>query len=68
MRINNASEQALRWSVVFRKVTHGFRSDWGAELFTLVRFIVNTAQRQGIAVFDAISHGLTSQQHDWLLG
>lgn len=30
---NNSSEQALRWSVVFRKVTHGFRSDWGAELF-----------------------------------
>ena len=26
---NNSSEQALRWSVVFRKVTHGFRSDWG---------------------------------------
>ena len=26
---NNSSEQALRWSVVFRKVTNGFRSDWG---------------------------------------
>jgi transposase len=30
---NNSSEQALRWSVVFRKVTNGFRSDWGATLF-----------------------------------
>jgi len=65
---NNASEQALRWSVVFRKVTHGFRSDWGAELFALVRSIVNTAKRQGISAFDAISRALTSQQHDWLLG
>jgi transposase len=65
---NNASEQALRWSVVFRKVTHGFRSDWGAELFALVRSIVNTAQRQGISALDAISRALTSQQHDWLLG
>ena len=65
---NNASEQALRWSVVFRKVTHGFRSDWGAELFAWVRSIVNTAQRQGISAFDAISRALTSQQHDWLLG
>lgn len=65
---NNASEQALRWSVVFRKVTHGFRSDWGTELFALVRSIVNTAQRQGISAFDAISRALTLQQHDWLLG
>ena len=29
---NNSSEQALRWSVVFRKVTYRFRSNWGAEL------------------------------------
>jgi transposase len=28
---NNSSEQALRWSVVFRKVTNGFRSDWGEQ-------------------------------------
>ena len=46
---NNSSEQALRWSVVFRKVTHGFRSNWGAELFAQVRSIVNTARRQGIS-------------------
>lgn len=65
---NNASEQALRWSVVFRKVTNGFRSDWGAELFAQVRSLVNTAKRQGIAAFDAISRALTSHQTDWLLG
>jgi transposase len=65
---NNSSEQALRWSVVFRKVTHGFRSDWGAQLFAQVRSVVNTAHRQGIAAFDAISRALTSQQFDWLLG
>jgi transposase len=65
---NNSSEQALRWSVVFRKVTHGFRSDWGAQLFAQVRSIVNTARRQGISAFDAISRALTSQQFDWLLG
>ena len=64
---NNASEQALRWSVVFRKVTNGFRSDWGAELFAQVRSLVNTAKRQGISTFDAISRALTSQQTDWLL-
>ena len=65
---NNSSEQALRWSVVFRKVTHGFRSNWGAELFAQVRSIVNTERRQGISAFDAIFRALTSQQHDWLLG
>lgn len=65
---NNASEQALRWSVIFRKVTNGFRSDWGAELFAQVRSLVNTAKRQGISAFDAISRALTSQQTDWLLG
>ena len=65
---NNASEQALRWSVVFRKVTNGFRSNWGAELFAQVRSLVNTAKRQGISAFDAISRALTSQQTDWLLG
>jgi len=65
---NNSSEQALRWSVVFRKVTHGFRSDWGTVLFAQVRSLVNTAQRQGISAFDAISRALTSQQSDWLLG
>lgn len=64
---NNASEQALRWSVVFRKVTNGFRSDWGAELFAQVRSLVNTAKRQGISAFDAISRALTSHQTDWLL-
>ncbi|MCL6436379.1 MAG: IS66 family transposase [Leptolyngbyaceae cyanobacterium HOT.MB2.61] len=65
---NNSSEQALRWSVIFRKVTNGFRSDWGAELFAQVRSLVNTAKRQGISAFDAISCALTSQQFDWLLG
>ncbi len=65
---NNSSEQALRWSVVFRKVTNGFRSNWGAELFAQVRSLVNTAQRQGISAFDAVSRALTSQQTDWLLG
>ncbi|MGB3515828.1 MAG: IS66 family transposase [Elainellaceae cyanobacterium] len=60
--INNSSEQALRWSVIFRKVTHGFRSDWGAELFAQVRSLVNTARRQGISAFEAISRALTSHQ------
>jgi transposase len=65
---NNASEQASRWSTVFRKVTNGFRSQWGADLFAAVRSLVNTARRQGISAFDVICRAITSSQTDWLLG
>ncbi|WP_425214226.1 IS66 family transposase [Tumidithrix helvetica] len=51
---NNASEQALRWSVIFRKITNGFRSDWGKDLFAAVRSIVNTGKRQGLSAFQSI--------------
>jgi transposase len=34
---NNSSERALRPSVIFRKVTNGFRSSWGADFFGTVR-------------------------------
>jgi transposase len=51
---NNASEQALRWSVIFRKVTNGFRSNWGRDLFAAVRSIVNTGRRQGFSAFESI--------------
>lgn len=55
---NNASEQALRLSVIFRKVTNGFRSDWGRDLFANIRSIVNTGKRQGLSPFQAIAHAL----------
>ena len=44
---NNASEQALRHSVVHRKVTGGFRSDWGAEAHALVTTVLDTARQRG---------------------
>ena len=51
---NNASEQALRWSVIFRKITNGFRSNWGRDLFAMIRSIVNTGRRHGLSTFEAI--------------
>jgi transposase len=42
---NNASEQAIRMSTVLQKVTNGFRSDWGRDLFAAVRSIVHTSKR-----------------------
>jgi transposase len=65
---NNSSEQALRPSVIFRKVTNGFRSDWGAELFGRMRSLIDTAKRQGIGAFEAISKALSSANAEWLLG
>jgi transposase len=44
---NNASEQALRHSVVHRKVTGGFRADWGAEAHAIVTTVLDTARKRG---------------------
>ena len=51
---NNTSEQAIRWSVIFRKITNGFRSDWGRDVFACVRSVVNTGKRQGLSMLDSI--------------
>ena len=65
---NNASEQALRWSVIFRKVTHGFRSDWGRDLFAHVRSVVNTGKRQGLSAFESILTALNPLESLFSLG
>lgn len=52
---NNASEQALRNSVIYRKVTGGFRSDWGADLYANLISILETARRQGRAIFETLA-------------
>lgn len=44
---NNASEQALRHSVVHRKVTGGFRSDWGADAHAILTTVLETARKRG---------------------
>ncbi len=44
---NNTSEQALRNSVVHRKVTGGFRSDWGADAHAIVTTVLDTARKRG---------------------
>ena len=51
---NNASEQALRPSVVHRKVTGGFRSAWGPDLCAAVASVVGTAARHGTDAYHAI--------------
>jgi transposase len=51
---NNGSERELRPTATYRKVTGGFRSDWGADLFAGVRSVIGTAARQGIDAYQAI--------------
>jgi transposase len=55
---NNASERAIRWSVVFRRVTNGMRSSWGAELFAAIRSVVNSGVLHGWGAFEAIRRAL----------
>jgi transposase len=51
---NNASERALRPSVVHRKVLGGFRSEWGAEAYASFLSVVQTLQREGADLFDSL--------------
>lgn len=51
---NNVSERHLRPSVTFRKVTNGFRCEWGAETYAAFRSVVGTAKANGASVCDTI--------------
>jgi transposase len=51
---NNGSERELRPTATYRKVTGGFRSKWGADLFANIRSVVGTAARHGIDAYHAI--------------
>jgi hypothetical protein len=55
---NNGSERELRPTATYRKVTGGFRSHWGADLFAAVRSVVGTAARQGRDAYQAIRAAL----------
>jgi transposase len=51
---NNSSERELRPTATYRKVTGGFRSEWGPDLFAAFRSVVGTAGRRGIGAYQAI--------------
>ena len=58
---NNGSERELRPTATYRKVTGGFRSDWGADLFAAVRSVIGTAGRHGVDAYAAILNTLRGQ-------
>jgi transposase len=51
---NNVSERHLRPSVIFRKVTNGFRCEWGAETYAAFRSVISTAKANGASVLDTV--------------
>lgn len=51
---NNESEQALRSSVIHRKVTNGFRSEWGAKAYAALQTLIATAKQKGEQTFQAL--------------
>ena len=55
---NNGSERELRPTATYRKVTGGFRSKWGADLFAGVRSVIGTAARRGMDAYQAIQQTL----------
>jgi transposase len=55
---NNESERALRPSVNFRRVTNGFRSEWGAKVYADPCSIVATGRLAGRSALAAIRDAL----------
>lgn len=51
---NNISEREIRPSVVFRKVTNGFRSEWGAQIHAGYRSVTGTARLKGLTPLQAV--------------
>ncbi len=53
---NNAAEQALRMMKVKQKISGGFRSEKGAQIFVLIRSFVVTVAKNAINILDAIKN------------
>ena len=51
---HNITERETRPSVVFRKVTNGYRSDRGAQIHAGYRSVTGTARFKGTSAFAAI--------------
>ena len=58
---NNVSERHLRPSVIFRKVTNGFRCEWGAETYAAFRSVVSTAKANRASVLDILRFVLAAK-------
>ena len=51
---NNLSERLLRPAVIHRKISGGFRSDWGAKTYAALKSLTDTGALSGISPFEVI--------------
>src|SRR5271169_1341242 len=58
---NNDCERALRPSVIFRKVTGGFRSQWGARTYADALSVIATGRLQGRSALQALNDALAGR-------
>jgi transposase len=58
---NNVSERHLRPSVIFRKLTNGFRCEWGAETYAAFRSLVSTAKANRASVLEVLRFVLATK-------
>ena len=58
---NNACERALRPSVIFRKVTGGFRAESGATVYAAAATVIATGRLHGTTALAAIRAALAGQ-------
>ena len=59
---NNVSERHLRPSVIFRKVTNGFRCEWGAETYAAFRSVASTAKANRASVLDTVRFVISTKR------
>lgn len=52
---NNLAERDIRMMKVKQKISGGFRTSKGAEIFATIRGFISTSRKQGVNVFDAIT-------------
>jgi transposase len=58
---NNDCERALRPSVIFRKVTGGFRSEWGAHTYAAAASVIATGRLNGHSALHALQAALAAR-------
>jgi transposase len=58
---NNGSERELRPMATYRKVTGGFRSEWGRDLCAGIKSVIGTAARHSIDAYHAIHSVLSGR-------
>ena len=58
---NNACERALRPSVIFRKVTGCFRSQWGAKVYAAAASVIATGRLHGLTALQALTNALAGK-------